>query len=581
MKIPLARYWSLLSVYLRGQSKLFVMLVVVLSSSICFTLTIPQITRAFVDGAANGVATTHLTWLAALFLGAALLAQILTIASTWLGEVVAWNATNRLRSDLAAHCLGLDMGFHTGKTPGEMIERLDEDVTALARFFSQLVVLVGGNLLLVAGILVMFSIESRWLGLAFGTFALGSLYMLNRLREIAIPYEVERRKVLADLFGYLEERLSGTEDIRANGAVQYVINGLFRIQSDLLLRWRQVQIRYWALGSVSRWVNACGYCLALLSGYYLYTNQMIGMGTAFLIIHYMTILSRPLRELSVQVEQLQGVGASIERIAELMDERSAIIEGQSALDCPSAASLRFDRVSFGYERDEPVLTDISFDLPRGRVMGVLGRTGSGKSTLARLIFRLYDADAGSVRIEDVDVSTLTRASLSRTVAMVTQDVQLFRASVRDNLTFFDRRCPDDVILDVLEQVELGDWYRRLPDGLDTILDTGGRSMSAGEGQLLAFARVLLKDPAIVVLDEASSRLDPATELKIERTIDHLFVNRTAIVIAHRLGTVQRADDILIIDAGRVVEHGRRIQLLENPDSAFSRLMRVGLEEVLV
>lgn len=580
MKIPLTRYWSLLSHYLRGQARLFLSLAFVLTAGIGFTLLIPQVTRRFVDGASHGLATRDLMWLAVLFLVTAVLAQGLNIAATWLGEVVAWNATNRLRTELAGHCLDLDMSFHKGKTPGEMIERLDEDVTALARFFSQLVVLVGGNLLLVIGILAMFLRENLWLGAIFGVFAFASLYLLNQLREIAIPHEVERRKVLAELFGYLEERLAGTEDIRANGAVQYVINGLFRIQSDLLVRWRTVQLRYWALGSVSRWITTAGSCLAIGAGFYLYNRGLITMGTAFLIVHYMALMARPLRELSAQVEQLQGVGASIERVAELVDERGTLLEGTRRLEARGPISLQFDHVDFGYEPGDPVLKDVSVDLAPGAVMGLLGRTGSGKTTMARLMFRLYDVDRGAVLVGGHNVRELTRASLMHNVAMVTQDVQLFRASVRDNLTFFDRSFPDDVLLEVLKNVELWEWFKRQPGGLDTVLDTDGRSMSAGEAQLLAFARVLLKDPALVVLDEASSRLDPATEAKIERTIDKLFVNRTAIVIAHRLGTVQRADDILILDSGRVRESGPRRELLEDPDSEFSRLMAVGLEEVL-
>jgi ATP-binding cassette subfamily B protein len=165
--------------------------------------------------------------------------------------------------------------------------------------------------------------------------------------------------------------------------------------------------------------------------------------------------------------------------------------------------------------------------------------------------------------------------------MVTQDVQLFQASVRDNLTFFNRDIPDDRILEVIEDLELGDWYRSLPYGLDTRLETGGRGLSAGQAQLLAFARVFLHDPGLVILDEASSRLDPATEQIIERTIDKLLHNRTAIVVAHRLGTVQRADEIMILEGGQVTEHGERARLAADPSSRFYGLLQTGLSEVLV
>jgi ABC-type multidrug transport system fused ATPase/permease subunit len=172
-------------------------------------------------------------------------------------------------------------------------------------------------------------------------------------------------------------------------------------------------------------------------------------------------------------------------------------------------------------------------------------------------------------------------TLRRRVSMVTQDVQLFQASVRDNLTFFNREIPDARILEVIEDLELGDWYRALPDGLDTRLETGGRGLSAGQAQLLAFARVFLHDPGLVILDEASSRLDPATEQIIERTIDKLLRDRTAIIVAHRLGTVQRADEIMILEDGRIAEHGERAALAADPTSRFAHLLQTGLSEVLV
>jgi ATP-binding cassette subfamily B protein len=213
-------------------------------------------------------------------------------------------------------------------------------------------------------------------------------------------------------------------------------------------------------------------------------------------------------------------------------------------------------------------------------LGLLGRTGSGKTTLARLIFRLYDPKFGCVEINGADIRNAQLGTLRQNIAIVTQDVQLFRASVRDNLTFFDRSVADEKILATLHELELGDWLGALPKGLDTELDTGSRSLSAGEAQLLAFTRVFLRNPGLVILDEASSRLDPATEQRLERAIDRLLQNRTAIIIAHRLGTVHRADEIMILDTGRVREYGDRQQLAADPNSHFYKLLQTGLEEVL-
>ncbi len=242
---------------------------------------------------------------------------------------------------------------------------------------------------------------------------------------------------------------------------------------------------------------------------------------------------------------------------------------------PGPLALAFREVSFSYNGSGPVLEDISFQVQPGAVLGLLGRTGSGKTTLARLVFRLYDVKAGSIRLNGVDLREFQLSALRRNISIVTQNVQLFRASIRDNLTFFDRSIPDERILQTLEDLELGDWYRSLPNGLDTVLDPGGRSLSAGEGQLLAFTRVFLRDPALVILDEASSRLDPATEARLERAIDKLLQGRTAIIIAHRLHTVQRADEIMILENGSVSEYGARPSWSPTPAHAFTSYCRPG------
>jgi ATP-binding cassette subfamily B protein len=209
------------------------------------------------------------------------------------------------------------------------------------------------------------------------------------------------------------------------------------------------------------------------------------------------------------------------------------------------------------------------------VLGLVGRTGSGKSTLTRLIVRFYDPDQGAVRLGGVDLREVRLAELRHRVAFVTQEIQLFRATVRDNLTLFDRTIPDARIVEALERLGLGGWLRSLDGGLDTMLASGGGGVSAGEAQLLAFTRVFLRDPDVVILDEASSRLDPVTEARLERAIDILLAGRTAIVIAHRLATIERADEVLVMANGEIIEHGEREALAADPASQFAAMLRSG------
>jgi ABC-type multidrug transport system fused ATPase/permease subunit len=245
-----------------------------------------------------------------------------------------------------------------------------------------------------------------------------------------------------------------------------------------------------------------------------------------------------------------------------------------------AASVEFDGVSFAYDPAEPVVTDVSLRLEPGTVLGVLGRTGSGKTTLLRLLTRLYEPQAGTIRLDGVAIEEMPFAHLRARVGVVTQEVQLFEATVRENLTLFDESIPDERIHEALTALNLERWLARLPRGLDTHLGGDGAGLSAGEAQLLSFTRVFLRAPGVVVLDEASSRLDPVTEALLDDAIDRLLAGRTALVIAHRLGTVQRADAILILEEGSIREFGSRAALAADPESRFAELLRGGATEVL-
>ncbi|MBI5032865.1 MAG: ABC transporter ATP-binding protein [Chloroflexi bacterium] len=555
------------------------MLALLLFASIGLQLVNPQILRFFIDGATSGSSAQILATAGLLFLGAAIVQQACAVLATYFGESIAWTATNALRVDLAAHCLRLDLAFHKTRTPGELIERIDGDVTALANFFSRFVIGIVGNLLLLLGVLVLFFREDWRIGLVESAFAFAALYALLHLRAIAVPHWLAVREKSAKFYGFVGEHLAATEDLRANGATAYVMRRFY----ELLREWFPFIEKSWvaalSMEGATRFIFGIGIAMAFALGAYFWSNAQISIGTVYIVFYYTELLFIPLMQLRDQMRDLQMASAGVTRVQELFNTTPTIKDGPGHGLPADALRVHFNHVSFAYESDENVLHDLSFDLAPGKVLGLLGRTGSGKTTLARLLFRLYDTTAGEISLSGVPIRSARLAELRQRVGMVTQDVQLFDGTLRDNITFFNRSIPDEQIIAVLDELELRTWFDSLAGGLDKELKAGS-GLSVGEAQLVAFARVFLKSPGLVILDEASSHLDPGTEALIERAVTRLLRNRTGIVIAHRLATVQRADEILILDQGHIQEYGARVELARDPASRFSQLLRVGMDEVL-
>jgi len=586
--LSLKLYWSLLAEYLKHQKLQVFLLAVLLLTSIGLALVNPQIVRYYLDAVEAGSDLETLLGAAALFMGVALLRQFVNLAVTYMGENVAWTATNSLRADLALHCLKLDMSFHKQYKPGELIERVDGDVNQLANFFSQMVIRLVGNLLLVIGVLILLAVQDWRLGLSITAVALLGVIALNWLNKRSVPRWQVVRQVEAKLFGFLEEWLNGTEEIRTNGAESFILLRLYQVMRERYKKILSAMRIYVLVEDLHLGVFALAYSAAHILGYTLFRDGSLTIGGVYLIFYYIDLLKGTLWEILRQVEDLQRAAASINRITELRQIQPTISDGEGVAFPAGPLAVAFKDVSFHYDDDEEtdILQHVSFELQPGAVLGLLGRTGSGKSTLTKLLFRFYDTSSGSIHLGDApdsrsdsqlfDIRQARQSQLRSRIGMVTQEVQLFHATVRQNLTLFDDSIPDERVMRALEDIGLGEWLAQLPDGLDTPLESSGSGLSAGEAQLLAFARVFLADPGLVILDEASSRLDPATGRLIERAVDKLLSNRTAIIIAHRLGTVQRADDIMILEDGRIAEYGARPELASDPDSRFSSLLRTGL-----
>jgi ATP-binding cassette subfamily B protein len=537
----------------------------------------PIIIGYFVDEATAGASTTELVTIAAFYLVIAVGAQGATVVRTWVASRQAWTATNRLREEMAAHALSLDLRYHGEHPPGEMIERVDGDVHAIAEFLVTFLVDILGSALLLVGTLIVLTVADVRLGVALAIFIAVAFVLLARVQRRAVPSATASRAVDAHLFADLEEHLAAAEDLRANGAGAHVMRRFHDSSADVYRADQRAEIIGGLLVRLTNLTFTVGTALLLAIGVGLQRTGAITLGALLVLFQYAQLIRRPLERIIDQLKQLQAAQAGVARAEELFAQSSSLTwrSADEAERLP-AGPLRFalENVSFSYGAED-VLHHIDLRLEAGRSIGLVGRTGSGKTTITRLLLRLYDPTRGAVSVGGVDLRTVDAGDLRRRVAVVTQEVQLFRGSLRDNITLFGAHpASDERIAGLLGELGLDGWLATRPSGLDTDLGPDGGGLSAGEAQLLALGRVFLADPGLVILDEPSSRLDPDTELLVEAAVDRLIGARTAMLVAHRLSSLRAVDEIAVVVDGSIIEHGERTDLVADGDSHFARLLKV-------
>ena len=610
MSLPLRQYYALLKEYLKPYLGMVALLGLLIAGLSLLELVIPQVIGRFIQGTQSDAVVSSLIRDGLLVLGLVTLKILTSVGSSYFSQKLGWLATNDLRSRLIDHALHLDMEFHNTHTPGEMIERIDGDVTLLADFFSFFTLQVVCNFLIMFGILAYTFWERWWIGLVLlGAVILAGLVIIRVSRIGVLPYK-RFREATSAFSSFLAEYLGGRLAIRASNARSFLMRSLWQVMQDFT---NSIVDNFVAGETVTHLPPAVNNVLqVLILGFCasLYLSGSMQLGVVYILYAYSGMIVSRLGQMGDEVSWLQSASANITRIQTLLATESSVVDRAPArpeADGPRAdqrqvVGIRFEAVSFGYEtgakptgpapdgsqairEKEKVLKGVSFDISPGTVLGLLGRTGSGKTTLTRLLFRLYDPDEGSICLygdshpTPLDLRDLPLAALRSQIGLVTQEVQFFRASLRDNLTFFKADVPDLQIKRVIEDLGLGQWLRSLPEGLDTVLE-GGAGLSAGQAQLLACSRIFLYQPDVFILDEATSRLDPLTESLLKRAVERLAGTCTMIIIAHRLETVERADDILILENGRVLEKGPRAELANDPASNYSGLLQKGLADLL-
>ena len=484
-------------------------------------------------------------------------------------QAVGQRLTARIREDLFAHAINLSVRFHDRMPVGKLLTRLTSDVDALAEVFGSGAVGVLGDLVSLSVIAVTMLLVEWRLGVLLLVVqipvTLVILWLQRRYRKA--NYRV--REELSQLNADFQENLQGLEVVQmfrreaVNGdrfnttglAYRRAVNGTIFFDSSI-----SAFIEWVALGAVA---------IVLALGGWMVTAGAMGLGTLTTFILYSQKLFDPLRQLAERFTQIQGGLTAVERIGELLEEPLEITDRQaspSATESRELATARdprgeviFENVTFAYRPDEPILRDLSFRIAAGEHVALVGPTGSGKSTVIRLLCRLYEPQQGRILLDGRDIRSLPMQELRRQLGVVLQDTFLFSGTVGDNLRL-DVPMDDARLEGICRDLGLDPLLKRLPQGLDTTLRERGGNLSSGERQLLAVARVAIRNPTVLVMDEATAFMDPSTEATLQRDLDRLLARRTAVVIAHRLATVEAADRILVLRRGRLIEQGTHQEL---------------------
>ena len=492
-------------------------------------------------------------------------------ALTW--RNLSQTIEHELRTDLYKHVQNLEVAWFEDTTSGGLLSILNDDINQLERFLdggASSIIVVFWNIIFVGAVFFASSpLLTLFAFIPIPIIIFGSIRYQHSLK----PRYAKVREAVAELSSTINTNLGGIMTIKAFTAETREATRIEKVSNDYRIA-NQDAIRYSAaFVPLIRMVILSGFTCTLLIGGWLVLNNKMQVGIYSVLVFMTQRLLWPLTGLGETLDQYQRAMASVKRIFDLRGVEPTMPEGVQAIAKPVKGNVRLENVSFGYGDGADILQRITMTIPAGETHAIVGATGAGKSTVIRLLLRFYDARSGRVSIDDQDVKTLAYTSLRDCMGYVSQDVFLFHGTVRENIAYGRPEATQDEIEAAAQSAEAHEFILDLPQGYDTIVGERGQKLSGGQRQRLSLARAILRDPAILVLDEATSAVDNETEAAIQRSLTNVTKGRTSIVIAHRLSTVRDADRIWVLEAGHITESGNHEQLLSN-NGLYAALWRV-------
>lgn len=558
--------------YLKPMFPRLILIFVLAGLSTLFAVASPKIlgsaTNTIVEGVARitsgtgGIDFTALSKILMILTGFYILSAFFNYLQQYLMAGVAQSTVFTLRKDVNAKLARLPLKYFDSHPHGDVLSTITNDVDNISNTLQQSITqLITSAVTLIGVTVMMFSISTLLTIVILITLPLG-IFVIRPIIGRSQKYFSGQQNALGALNGHIEEMYTGHRVVKAFGHEKESVDTFIKINNELYESGWKAQFMSGLVMPLMGLVNNLGYVVISVVGGLLAVTGRLLIGDIQAFIQYSRQFTQPINQLANIANILQSTVASAERVFEVLDEQEAVPETQHPVHIEKPkGSVTFEHVAFGYEEDHLLMKDMNIDVKPGQTIAIVGPTGAGKTTLINLLMRFYEVNGGTIKVDGVDITDLTREELRHLFGMVLQDTWLFKGTIKDNIAYGKEDATFEDVVNAAKAAHADHFIRTLPQGYDTILNEEASNISQGQKQLLTIARAILANPAILILDEATSSVDTRTESYIQNAMTRLMEGRTNFVIAHRLSTIKDADKILVMKAGTVVEQGTHEELL--------------------